>query len=57
MKTLHRGVCRSEGGAYAAALLALAVLSAIGLALIDVTETEVRIGANERSVQRTFYVA
>jgi len=49
---------RAEAGsAYIIALLVLVVLTIIGLALTLVTQTEVQIGANERTVNRTFYAA
>lgn len=49
---------RSEAGsAYIIALLVLVVLTIIGLALTLVTQTEVQIGANERTTNRTFYAA
>lgn len=46
-----------RGSAYVTVLLALVVLSLLALALASVTQTEVRIGANERLVNRTFYAA
>jgi Tfp pilus assembly protein PilX len=49
---------RSErGSAYVTALLALVILTLLALALAMVTQTEVRIGAHERMVNRTFYAA
>jgi Tfp pilus assembly protein PilX len=45
------------GSAYIIALLVLVVLTIVGLALTLITQTEVRIGANERTVNRTFYAA
>lgn len=45
------------GSAYLAALLALVVLSAIGLSVAMVTQTEMQIGGNERTLQRVFYAA
>lgn len=57
MSTL-RPVKRGErGSAYVTALLALVVLTILALALAFVTQTEVRIGAHERMVNRTFYAA
>ena len=46
-----------SGSAYVTVLLVLVVLTAIGLALTLVTQTELQIGANERSASRTFYAA
>jgi hypothetical protein len=45
------------GSAYLIALLALVVLTIIGLSLSLVTQTEMQIGANERTIERTFYAA
>jgi hypothetical protein len=38
-------------------LLALVVLTIIGLSLVMVTQTEVQLGSNERTINRTFYAA
>lgn len=46
-----------EGSAYVIALLVLVVLTIAGLSLVFVTQTEMEIGANERTVQRTLYEA
>jgi hypothetical protein len=46
-----------EGAAYIVALLALVILTIVGLNLSMVTQTEMRLGDNERSVQRVFYAA
>jgi hypothetical protein len=52
------GAKRGESGsAYIAALLALVVLSILGLSLIFVTQTELELGSNERTINRTFYAA
>jgi Tfp pilus assembly protein PilX len=57
MKT-HRSPSRAEAGsAYIITLLALVVLTILALSLALVTQTEVVIGANERTVNRTFYAA
>ncbi len=53
----NRSGLREAGSAYIVALLSLVVLSAIGLGVALVTQTEMQIGANERTVQRTFYAA
>lgn len=45
------------GSAFAVALLVLLVLSIAGLALTLMTQTEVRIGSNERTTNRSFYAA
>lgn len=55
---LHRRVPRSQrGSAFIAALLALVVLTIVGLSLALITQTEMQIGANERVVQKVFYAA
>jgi len=46
-----------SGSAYLIALLSLVVLTILGLALVLVTQTEVQVGANERTINRTFYAA
>jgi hypothetical protein len=46
-----------RGSAYVIALLVLVVLTIIGLALTLITQTEVQIGANEASQNRSFYAA
>ncbi|HKI85589.1 MAG TPA: hypothetical protein VKA53_02475, partial [Thermoanaerobaculia bacterium] len=48
---------RQEGSAYIVALLALLVLSIVGLALALITQTEQEAGSNERSINRVFYSA
>jgi PilX N-terminal len=46
-----------RGSAFIIALLVLLVLTIAGLALTLMTQTEMRIGANERETNRTFYAA
>ena len=48
---------RERGSAFIVALLVLLVLTVAGLALTLMTQTEVRIGANEREANRTFYAS
>lgn len=48
---------RQKGSAYIVALLALLVLSIVGLALALITQTEQQAGSNERSINRVFYSA
>jgi len=48
---------RESGSAYLMALLVLVVLTIIGLALVLVTQSEMSIGSNERTLQRVFYDA
>ena len=45
------------GSAYVITLLALVVLTILALSLALVTQTEVQVGANETTVNRTFYAA
>lgn len=53
-----RGRLRSRSGsAYIVTLLALVVLTILALSLSLITQTEMRIGANEVTVQRVFYAA
>lgn len=46
-----------RGSAFVVALLVLLVLTIAGLALTLLTQTEMRIGANEREANRTLYAA
>lgn len=46
-----------RGSAFVAVLLALVVLTIIGLTLVLVTQTEVQLGSNERTINRTFFAA
>jgi hypothetical protein len=46
-----------RGSAFIVALMVLLVLTVAGLALTLMTQTEVRIGANEREANRTFYAS
>lgn len=55
--THSRRHTRQQGSAYLVTLLALVVLTIIGLSLSVITQTEMQIGANERTVQRVFYAA
>ena len=48
---------REKGAALVVAVLALAILTIIGIALMLITSTESRIAANEWSVNRAFYSA
>lgn len=54
-------ICRTArgeaGSAYIVALMALVVLTILGLALAFITQTEVQVGANEKSANRNFYAA
>jgi hypothetical protein len=46
-----------EGSVYLVALLGLVVLTILGLTLSLITQTEMKMGANERVLQRVFYAA
>jgi type IV pilus assembly PilX-like protein len=46
-----------EGAAYLVALLALVILTIVGLNISLVTQTEMKLGDHERSAQRVFYAA
>jgi Tfp pilus assembly protein PilX len=46
-----------RGSAYIVVLLALVVLTIIGLSLVMVTQTEVQLGSNERTISRTFFAS
>lgn len=46
-----------QGSAYVVALIVLFVLTLLGLSLTLITQTEVQIGANERTMTRVFYGA
>ena len=48
---------RRDGSAYAVTLLCLVVLTMLALSLALVTQSEMRIGVNERVIQRVFYAA
>ena len=48
---------RQRGSAYIITLLALVVLTILGLSLSVITQSELVIGANERVEKRTFYAA
>jgi Tfp pilus assembly protein PilX len=54
----YSAIRRAErGSAYIIALLALFVLTVLGLALVVTTQNEVQIGANEQTINRVFYAA
>lgn len=56
-RTVPASFRRQQGSAYIIALLALVVLTILGLSLSVVTQSELIIGANERVEKRTFYAA
>lgn len=46
-----------RGSAYVAVLVVLVVLTIFGLALALITQTEMQVGSNEKTISRVFYVA
>jgi hypothetical protein len=48
---------REQGSAFILVLMALVVLTILGLGLALITQTEYQLGANDRSINRTFYAA
>jgi Tfp pilus assembly protein PilX len=54
-----RPACKAgeAGSAYVAVLLVLLVLTILGLALSLITQTEMQMGSNERTLSRVFYAA
>jgi Tfp pilus assembly protein PilX len=57
MSTVHRDRRGEAGSAYILTLMALVILTVLGLALALMTQTEVQLGANEKTIHRTFYAA
>lgn len=57
MRQTVRRSNHESGASYILVLLVLLVVSVVAVALLFVTTTEMRIGANERSMQRTFAAA
>lgn len=55
--TTPPGALREAGSAYLIVLLALVVLTILGLSLATITGLEMEVGANERGVTRIFYNA
>jgi Tfp pilus assembly protein PilX len=55
-RSAHRASGES-GSAYVLVLLVLLVLTLLGLVLAFITQSEVEVGANERTVNRVFYGA
>jgi Tfp pilus assembly protein PilX len=54
---IHRKPSREAGSAYLLVLIVLLVLTLLALVLAFVTQGEVELGANERTVNRVFYSA
>jgi Tfp pilus assembly protein PilX len=57
MSTARQDRRGEAGSAYILTLMALVVLTVLGLALALITQTEVQVGANEKTIHRTFYAA
>ena len=57
MTRARRRISSTEGSIYILTLVALVVLTIVGLSLSMVTQSEMRLGANERPIQRVFYAA
>ncbi len=55
LRRLRTRAADERGAALVIAILALAILTAIGIALMLVTSTEARVAANEWSINRAFY--
>ena len=53
----HRTPPHEAGSAFLVSLLALVVLTLMGLSMTLLTQTEMQIGANDRSANRVFYAA
>ena len=51
----RRGLTHESGSAYVISLLALILLTMVGLSLTVVTQTELQLGANESQSNRVFY--
>ncbi len=51
------GSSRESGSAYVLTLIVLLVLTLLGLVLALITQSEVEVGANERTINRAFYSA
>jgi hypothetical protein len=57
MKAEPRPLRSEAGSAYIITLLALVVLTILALSVALVTQTEVQVGANEKTINRVFYAA
>ena len=53
----RQGLRSQAGSAYIVTLLALVVLTIVGLSVSLITQSEMLIGSNERTIQKTFYAA
>lgn len=57
IRRCRRQLARESGSAYVISLLALILLTIVGLSLTVVTQAELQIGANESQANRVFYAA
>jgi hypothetical protein len=58
LRRADRGPSRAErGSAYVAVLVVLVVLTIFGLAVALISQTELQVGANEKTISRVFYAA
>ena len=57
MKRYNRSTDHAEGSVFLICLFGLVVLTIVGLALSLVTQSEMRLGANQRPILRVFYAA
>jgi type IV pilus assembly PilX-like protein len=57
VKRLDTKATREAGSAYLVVLLVLVVLTIFGLVLTLITQTEMQLGSNERTMNRVFYAA
>lgn len=53
----HRAPTHEAGSAFLVSLLALVVITLLGLSITLITQTELQIGANDRTANRVFYAA
>jgi hypothetical protein len=56
-RPLSRPARREAGSAYVLTLIVLLVLTLLGLVLALITQSEMEVGANERTINRVFYGA
>lgn len=56
-RPLLRSARREAGSAYVLVLIVLLVLTLLGLVLALITQSEMEVGANERTINRVFYGA
>ena len=57
LRKVDRSDRREAGSAFVLALFSLLILTLLGLSVSAVTESEMLVGANERTLERVFYAA